>query len=408
MIQHEYQIINVGQIWPLGFEAVTHSTLEFLVLHDSQTPSLATLLNLQAKSFNFTHSRTMLHLKFSTISHIWLFLQPFICNARLHTQLIYQYPSLGTWIENAAVRSNGDILLTSIENPGGLSILDPFDSSAPTILTNDFNRLNSTLGIVETYPDVYWVIASNFSLDPATMGAQPHTNAIFKATFDDCNGRKDVRVSTSLLTNIPEAKVLNGLTKFNNTFLLASDSGKGLVWGINTETGHYQIMAQDPLMKPKPFDGFAEGINGLHFRKPMLYFSNTQQHLFASVKLDQHGFQHRPAVKIATPVIEGNVNPGWDDFAIDRDGEFSYIATEAGNTIQRIGLHTGDINIVAGDLNSTAIAEPTSAVFGRTLEDCDVLYALTAGGLADPVYTKKGPKQFGAQVVAVDLGKLQR
>ena len=107
-------------------------------------------------------------------------------------------------------------------------------------------------------------------------------------------------------------------------------------------------------------------------------------------------------MKIATPVKEKGIVIGLDDFAIDHFGSCAYVATEMGNSVQRIDLHTGSVEVFAGDLNSTAIAQPTAATFGRTCKDYDVLYVVTAGGLAYPIYTTNGVKQLGAQVVAVD------
>jgi hypothetical protein len=326
------------------------------------------------------------------------------CSARYSSRLIYQYPNVGTWFENAAVRSNGDILLTSLNNPGALHSLNPLSAAKPALVTGNFDGLNSTLGIVETYPDVFWVIASNFSLEPTTLGTQPGTNAIFKVVFDEQKARAKPYASASLLTYLPNAKFLNGLTKFNDTLLLAADSALGAIWGINTETGDYTIVAQDQLMDPKPVGGYGEGINGLHLHGNRLYFSNSQKHLFAYIDLDHNGYQKKPAVQLATPVIEQGVNSNWDDFTVDHSGQFAYIATEIGNTIQRIDLGNGKVDILAGGLNSTAIVEPTSVVFGRT-HALHTLYAATAGGLAYPVYTEDGPRQFGAQVVAIDVGR---
>ena len=59
----------------------------------------------------------------------------------------------------------------------------------------------------------------------------------------------------------------------------------------------------------------------------------------------------------------------------------------------------GQERIVAGNVNSTAIAEPTSAQLGRD----GVLYVTTAGGLAVPVVVGGVPTRVGGQVVAVDL-----
>ena len=57
--------------------------------------------------------------------------------------------------------------------------------------------------------------------------------------------------------------------------------------------------------------------------------------------------------------------------------------------------------ILAGNINSTDIAEPTSAAFGRNGKE-NILYVTTAGGLFFPV---NGTEVVGGQLVAVLLGK---
>lgn len=77
------------------------------------------------------------------------------------------------------------------------------------------------------------------------------------------------------------------------------------------------------------------------------------------------------------------------------------MATGGANTIQKINTRTGEVRIAAGDVNSTAIAEPVSAKFGRRECDLTVLYVTTAGGLATPV---NGDTIIGGQLVAVRTG----
>ena len=67
-----------------------------------------------------------------------------------------------------------------------------------------------------------------------------------------------------------------------------------------------------------------------------------------------------------------------------------------------MSLRNGSTRIVAGARGLTEIAEPTSAQFGRTPADRDVLYVTTAGGLAAPL---AGGVVVGGQVVAVYTGK---
>ena len=340
--------------------------------------------------------------------HVILFLLALFCMVPCAigtspTRLIYRFPREGSWFENAAVRRNGSILLTSLQVPGGLHSLNPFDGTAPVLISKDFDGLNSTLGIVETVPDTFYILASNFSLDPATLGTQPRTNNVYKAVFR-CGDSKS-EVSVLHFMHLPHSKFVNGLTKFNDTLLLVADSGLGAVWSVNVETETAEIVAKDPLMFGIPANGYVEGINGVHFRAGTLYFSNSQKRCLAKMHLDKNGKKSGPVVKIATPQSEKGVDVIIDDFAVDRAGRYAYAATEAGNTIQRIDLSSGEAVVYAGDLNTTAIAQPTSAIFGRTLEDQETLYALTAGGLAYPVYTADGIKQVGAQVVAVDTKK---
>ncbi|KAK3711899.1 hypothetical protein LTR37_009417 [Vermiconidia calcicola] len=338
------------------------------------------------------------------IAHIASLLLFRACAAQYPTRLLYQYPRVGNWIENAPVRRNGSILFTSLNSPAGLHTLDPFaDYSSPVLVTNAFGGLNSTLGIVETVPDTFYVLASNFSLDLTTLGTQEGTNAVYKVDFTGTDSDGEPHVS--LLTKMPQAKFLNGLTKFNDGLLLAADSDLGVLWAISTETGASAILAKDPLMAPRPQEGggFREGVNGVHAFGRTVYFTNSQQRTFGRVALDENTEAEGPAVRIATPAAEKGVITDWDDFVVDREGSFAYIATLAGNSVQRVDLRSGEVDIIAGGLNCTAIAGPTSVALGRTARNRDILYVMTSGGLAAPVHSNGEARQVGAQIVAIDL-----
>ena len=81
------------------------------------------------------------------------------------------------------------------------------------------------------------------------------------------------------------------------------------------------------------------------------------------------------------------------------------LATGPGNSIEEVGRDGESQVIIAGIVNSTEIAEPTSAQFGRTAADREVLYVTTGGGLAAPV---DGDEIVGGQLVAVDTDGLWR
>nr|POE56193.1 hypothetical protein CFP56_69146 [Quercus suber] len=317
------------------------------------------------------------------------------------TQLIHEFPH-NTWIENIAVRRDGSLLLTSLRGLRGLTSLDPNDGAKPHVVVDTFPGVNGTLGIIETVPDVFYVIGSNFILAPSTPRPQQGTNAIFEVDFNTCD--ESGQPSVKVLARMTDAIELNGFTKFNDTLLLAGDSGLGAVWAVDTQTGSFQILVQDALLLPDPPTA-GLGINGLHYRAQTreLYFTNYAKRTFGRIQLGPDATLQSPISIITKSFDESDMKISWDDFALDRFGG-AYIATGAGHSIQMV-TPDGKISVLAGNVNSTAIAEPTAAQFGRTRRDRDVLYVTTAGGILAPVYQNGEAIRVGGQVVAVDVAK---
>ena len=80
-------------------------------------------------------------------------------------QTIYKFPN-ETWVENIAVRSSGQLLVTLATTPDVYQI-DPFSSptGAPSTATliHSFPDATSTSGIVEIQPDIFAVAVGNWS-----------------------------------------------------------------------------------------------------------------------------------------------------------------------------------------------------------------------------------------------------
>jgi streptogramin lyase len=70
-----------------------------------------------------------------------------------------------TWIENLAVRANGDVLCTSL-NRAAIYQVDPFNHVAETV--HQFASTDGCLGITETASDVFVVVTANVSLKTNT------------------------------------------------------------------------------------------------------------------------------------------------------------------------------------------------------------------------------------------------
>ncbi|KAK5726044.1 hypothetical protein LTR15_004235 [Elasticomyces elasticus] len=304
--------------------------------------------------------------------------------------LLYEYP-VGTWIENIAVRSNGDLLLTILNVPH-LDQLSPFEASVTPETIYSFPNALSVFGIAEISPDVFAVAVGNFTL---TGGVQPGSFSIWSVSFtihDTPEAHK--------ITDLPQATFLNGLCSLPGTGspedLLVGDIKQGLVYRVDTSTSNYGVAINNSITAAVSDPVFgAAGVNGMHVHDEDLFFTNTGQALFAKMHIHTNG---TPA---GEPTIIGHVlnsSLEFDDFAI-KDNDV-YLVTGSGNSIERIGLDgTSTGRIVVGSLNSTQFAEPTGCAFGRTEADGHILYVVTAGGLATAV---NGNVTIGAQVLAVD------
>jgi hypothetical protein len=300
----------------------------------------------------------------------------------LPSETIFQLEK-GTWIENIAVRSTNDLLLTLLSTPD-LYTFTP--SSSESSLLHTFPNATGLLGISETTPDVFAVIAGNFSL--STVSSVPGTYSVWRVDF-----RHGPSPAISKIANIPEASILNGMTTLPACpeKILLSDNVLGLVWRLDTITGKYEVAIQIPEMAPLPNEFTIEGINGLHVSYPYLYFANSFVGLYR-ILIDPLG-NVVPGAK--AELLEPS-NPFMDDFAIDAQGN-AWVATNVGDTVLVVG-RDGKSETVLGSNTTLTVAGDTSAAFGRAGNE-GTLYVATGGAIGKPV---NGTITEGAKVVAVD------
>lgn len=74
---------------------------------------------------------------------------------------VWQFPN-ETWIENIAIRSNGQLLVTLLSTPE-LYQVNPTGTQEPTLVYR-FPEALGLLGIAELESDVFGVISGNFSV----------------------------------------------------------------------------------------------------------------------------------------------------------------------------------------------------------------------------------------------------
>ena len=324
------------------------------------------------------------------------------CAEQYPVRTVYQYPKPGHWLGNLAVRANGSILTTDLLSPQVFQS-NPSDAHPQPETVGRFPNATGLTGITETSPDTFEVVSGHFTTN--TTEAQPGTLRLYRLQL--------LPASTpvvSLTADLSEIPLLNGLTTLSSTVVLGSDSVTGAVWSIDTQTGAYKKVIQDPLMPPKPPsspDSSKLGINGLHVQEEnstlYLYFSNTAQGILARIPINPDDGTPAPPTATATRIAlnaAASKGVGWDDFALGPAGDTAFACDSRGNSIAMVQL-TGSPKqqLIAGNLNSSEVAEPSAVRFGRTAVDAHTLYVSTAGGAGGPI---NGTTRVGAQLLAID------
>lgn len=313
----------------------------------------------------------------------------------LPVRTVYQFSSNDTWLENVATRSNGIVLTTEIGPPASLLAFDPREKHPRKRVVKTFDTVLGLDGIAEGAHDVFYVAGSNTTSDTIS---DPPANAthIWSVDFTKNSEHPDIH-----LVCRPTAPTgFNGLAAFNESILLASASYQDSIFAIDTRTGRtWEAIKQESLMS---------SINGIKVSEEFVYWTANgalyRAELFSNV-----------TAATGHLIFQGSQ---FDDFAIAPQGfalnstygsnyRFAYLATASGNTIEQViftqnGVAVGS-DIIAGGEDSTEIAEPTGAFFGRGKGQLNKLYVSTGGASAVNVDVNGVETAVGAQLLEIQL-----
>jgi len=316
---------------------------------------------------------------------------PQTLNPPLPTKLIHQFP-LPTWIENLAVRSNGQLLLTLLTTPD-LYLLDPSTSPPTSTLVHKFPDVLALTGIIELGKDIFYICTGNFNV--AAYKNEQGSYSVWEVDMRKWEEGGEGGVEVKKIVDIKGSGLLNGMELLSEERkeVLIADSEVGCVWKVNVGTGEHDIAIQVDEMKI-PAQGMPMGINGIKIRGAYLYWTNTGRTQFCRIKIDDHG----RAIGASEVLAEECLG---DDFIFDKEGN-AWITQNIMNTIAVVkaaGEGKGETVLVAGKKEELEVCGGTACQFGKKKGEERILYVATTGALAEPV---KGTEMEGGKVVAVD------
>ncbi|MCJ1464576.1 hypothetical protein MMC07_003189 [Pseudocyphellaria aurata] len=319
----------------------------------------------------------------------------------LDVKIVHQFP-VGTWIENLAIRKNGQILVTPLSSPQLLQVDNR--GRKPVEVVHTFDNATSCTGITHMGKDVFFVIAGNFNL--STFRAVPGSWSVYKVDLRHYHPAKLKPARVSLVANFPDSVMLSGITVLNKhkKWVLVSDSGTGVVYRLETKTAEIYKVLDDPLMKPggSASGNETNGINGIKAKRGQLFFTNQHQNILARVPIDRHGGSYSDANVVAH--IDGV-----DDFVFDQFVDVMAVQNGVVDSLVRVD-GSATVTLAGGPVNATQPKKlwgPTAVRFGKiksifkmSKADWMFAYITTNGGTAQYL---TGNITRGGTVSAVDV-----
>ncbi|EON95621.1 putative six-bladed beta-propeller -like protein [Phaeoacremonium minimum UCRPA7] len=291
-----------------------------------------------------------------------------------------------SWVENLAVRSNGQILVT-LSSAAEVFLIDPADPSKAALI-HRFSDVTGMSGIIEVEHDKFYVVGGNFDLK--TFVNQSGSYKLWEVDMTDY-GRDSKAIVTEVI-RLDKIGMPNGLELLSKTekVILAADCEAGAVFKIDLVNGSHETAVEvDEMKNPdQPFIPIA--INGISVHKGYLYWTNTSKALFCRVEVSEDG----TAAGEVEIIKQGLIG---DDFCFDMDDN-AWIARNPFNTIAVVKA-AGDAVTVAGQLDRLEIAGVTACQFDRKPGNEHMLYVVTNGGLGGPV---NGTQVEGGKVAVID------
>jgi sugar lactone lactonase YvrE len=299
---------------------------------------------------------------------------------------VYQFTT-ETWIENLAVRPNGDLLLivdedvTNPVHPVSLyQLANPASANPELSLVYSF-PLGTVLGISEIQPEVYAVLAENFT---GNFEAVPNTCKLYTFDYNTLSGKPTVKEVATLPTTAIGPDGIAALPGHPHTVLVA-DMYAASVWAVDTTTGTTSLFAATPEMA-QTHNYTKMGINGLRVWRGHLYWTNSDLKSVYRLPLNPSGSGVGPHSRSELVANLTAVSPVFiDDFTIGNDGTLWVTSSGPQNVVVAVrpngrgGWHAPVV--ATGGPKSTAVQGDVAAAFGRGPSDREILYVTTNGGL---------------------------
>ncbi|EOD47056.1 putative six-bladed beta-propeller -like protein [Neofusicoccum parvum UCRNP2] len=288
----------------------------------------------------------------------------------IHVVPVTQLPP-NSWFEGFAIRPNGHILATRLDEPE-LYTFDPQDPGAQPQLVHTFPDANGLVNLcpIDGAPDEYAVIAATVEL----QAVQFDSAVIWRVTLKDGEPPRIKEIA-----RVPDSGFCIGVTAACPRTLLIADSYKNCIWRLDVPTGASAVLVADDTMKAATDEDYF-GINRLRIAHGFLWYTNTSAGLLCRVPI---ALDPADGVKTTGPVeiITANL-PHCDGLAITDDGNAIFTCNYMAGLVWRVDMDADGKGVAT--ILTRGLSSPTSVELARAPDDPARvnLYVTCCGGEA--------------------------
>ncbi|XXG95586.1 hypothetical protein Hte_001853 [Hypoxylon texense] len=281
--------------------------------------------------------------------------------------LVTQLPS-DSWFEGFALRPNGKILASRLDEPELYTFNAEDPESTPELLHNFEEEANGLINLcpIPGTNDEYLILSGVVDL----VNIEFEEFIVWRVALspDDSSPPKVTKV-----TKIENTGFCIGIIPVSERVVVIPDSFKNCIWCLDIHTGNTSLLIADDTMKVAGGEGDFFGLNRIRITDEFLWFTNTSAGTLCRFPIER--VQDDPSVGIRTtgPVqILTDDIPHCDGLALSRDQTAVYTCSYTDGHIWKVSI------------------DPTT---GKAKTDV-VLKNLSAPTAVELVYVNDKPKLF--------------
>ncbi|KAI1406116.1 hypothetical protein F4819DRAFT_481935 [Hypoxylon fuscum] len=270
--------------------------------------------------------------------------------------LVTQLPS-DSWFEGFALRPNGKILASRLDEPELYTFRAEDPESTPELLHSFEEEANGLINLcpIPGSTDEYLVLSAIVDL----VNVEFEEFIVWRVTLspDDSSPPKVTK-----LLKIEETGFCIGIYAATDRIMLIPDSFKNCIWRLDIQTNQVSLFVADDSMKVASGEGNFFGLNRIRITDEFLWFTNTSAGMLYRIPIERLQDDASVGIRTTGPVqLLTDDIPHCDGLAISQDQTAVYTCSYTDGFIWKVSIdpstNKAETSIVLKNLASPTAVE---------------------------------------------------